>query len=57
METVASSRVPKEASVGNVPKDSLTLSPDSARLSSTAEKEKDLEVSPALKVTFWGTPV
>ena len=38
------------------PKESLTRSPDSERLSSTAETSKDLEVSPASKVTFSGTP-
>ena len=56
METAASPGVPNEAPVGGTPKDSLTLSPDSARLSSTAETSKDLEVSPASKVTLGGTP-
>ena len=57
METEDSLGVPAEASAGSVPKESLTLSPDSARLSSTAETSKDLEVSPASKVTLSGTPV
>ena len=57
MDTVASERLPEVAAAGSVPNDSLTFSPDSARLSSTAEKSKVLDVSPASKVTLCGTPL
>ena len=57
METVVSPGVPAVASAGRAPKESLTRSPDSARLSSVAEMSKVLEVSPLLKVTLCGTPL
>ena len=56
METVVSPGVPAVASVGSVPKESFTFSPDSARVSSVAETSKVCEVSPASNVTFSGTP-
>ena len=56
MVTVVSVGVPALTSGGRVPKVSRTLSPSSSTVSCVAVKENAFEVSPALNITFAGTP-
>ena len=57
MVTALVAGVPALTPSGSVaPKLSLTLSPSSSSVSWAAVNVKDLEVSPASKVTFSGTP-
>ena len=56
MVTVVVEVVPAVTPVGGVPKPSATVSPSSSTVSSSAVKVNVLEVCPASKVTFAGTP-